>query len=93
MKSWLKGGLIGAGFFIITYILLFLVGENFIFYSSIENLLYAIAYPIKGLIQNLYLSGVIFRSMILLLLILVIYFFIIGAIIGWIVGKIKAKKK
>ena len=97
MKAWLKGGLIGG---VIGLILIIL--NSFYLGASINILIYflimLILLPFFGIYslydfnndgELLHRSGEFGAFTILSYFILVLFLFVIGAIIGWIIGKIK----
>jgi len=99
MKAWLKGGLIGVGISVILIIIFILcglicVGDE----ACIGCLVFGI--PLPGVLILLsepfnFISNIILRKtsewLVFSIFSIVIYF-LIGALIGWIVGKIKSKK-
>jgi predicted neutral ceramidase superfamily lipid hydrolase len=96
MKAWLKGGLIMAG----TYLAISVISLIGALMSSGESQLgwiFALmsVYPI-GLIYRLLFGLSVSTTlpfMITLILVNSIIYFVLGAIIGWIVGKIRNRGK
>ncbi len=98
--TWLKGGIIG----VIIGILTFLVGY---FYQELTKdkirtmlvvekrlwLIILIFFPVLISLLILELMGIGDKYLVIVLLLSLIIYFLIGAFIGWIVGKIKPKKK
>lgn len=95
MKSWLKGGLWGAGIYTVLTLanLIPLIGVFFRPLSTLLNFLgFAIITQLVSDRQLFYdWYSHLFPTIYGFLFSLVLWF-IIGAIIGWIVGKIKSKK-
>ena len=87
MRPWLKGGLIGAGISVILFLLSFL--EDFLFFGFISFIIMYLNFwlPLLGFCVG-DISCIFYVSSFLSL----IEFFIIGALIGWIVGKRKSKE-
>ena len=95
MKTWLKGGLIGLGIFVIGFISLFINNSFFDGATTIFYYIYKIIFFMSYLFRFLLGTGVkgeIF-GVFLGIIISPIFYFIIGAIIGLIISKIKEKKK
>jgi len=83
MKSWLKGGLI---FGVIYFLICIIVGIIYLFDFNpfiVLVLAYFIIFPISYFIN----LGISFITIIINL----IFWFIIGALIGWLIGKINKK--
>ena len=89
MKAWLKGGLIVAGINLLLLFLYFLLPSPvFSFkksYDQITTILALPAFAVIGILPFTILS--IFWTIV----ISSILFFIIGALIGWIIGKVRKK--
>jgi uncharacterized membrane protein YedE/YeeE len=83
MKAWLKGGLIGISIYFILLIII-AIGDNFINLNPLMRILMPT--------WNYLLPSAIWNILMVYIISPIIYFFI-GAIIGWIVGKIKSKKQ
>ena len=106
LPSWLKGGVIFSSIVLIFY-LIALVGENItngfggldFIIVPVFLLLVLLSAPLififskLGLFNLFFNSGEMFGSSPKLLggIALLIFYFLIGALIGWIVGKIKSK--
>jgi hypothetical protein len=81
---WLKGGIIGVITYLVVYIASFIIPSGGDPPGNILSwIILLIAFPTFSLKLN-QLSPSVF-----MLMILPIYFFIFGAIIGWVIGKIK----
>tara|TARA_Y100000310_G_scaffold275128_1_gene291539 strand:- start:5413 stop:5655 length:243 start_codon:yes stop_codon:yes gene_type:complete len=80
MKAWIKGGLIGAVIGVLYLILSNLFGLNFCMFSKEKC----------GLEGAVFLFSLIYNWYEYLFILII--FLLIGAIIGWIVGKIKSRK-
>ncbi|MBU3906825.1 MAG: hypothetical protein KKA64_01100 [Nanoarchaeota archaeon] len=97
MKTWLKGGLIGAGFLVLCLILIviinWLAGGVTSFASYLGIIILFIPLSVMNLFgtynEDTYLLLVLFGVYILT----PIFFFVMGSLIGWIVDKIKSSKK
>ncbi len=95
MKAWLKGGLIVAGINLVLIILAFIVpSPAFSLDKSILEPNFGIILIVpsilifEGLKEIVYFKANTFIS---LVVIPTIVYFLIGALIGWIIGKIKKK--
>ena len=88
MKTWLKGGLICAGIFIlINIIIIFMSGTGWLipFVPTFPLMWILTGFNVKMLtMETFYLEGLMFS-----IFINTIFFFIIGAIIGLIIQKMK----
>ena len=96
MKAWLKGGLIGAGISVIFIVLNVTVPERVISSSSfVANLLF---FPqIVGGAMSLVFELVSFAEdakfpYLFVGVVNFIFYFLIGAFIGWLIGRRKSKK-
>jgi len=90
MKTWLKGGLIGLG---IGFIML-LFGYVMMPPSPHSPISWLSQYPLyflAFLVEKLFGDGFSFFNIVIDIAFLILYF-LTGAIIGWIVGKIKPSK-
>lgn len=91
MKSWLKGGLIGA-----SIILIYNVWTTLIVYLGISvPIFFFVEYPALLFVTifnwNHVLNG--WQLNVIIFLLLPIFYFIIGSIIGWLISKIKSRKQ
>jgi len=80
--AWLKGGIIGGVIGVVSIILFLLVPTSLglaSFAQGIGALIRSLFGPVNGIWASIIIN--------------LIGYFIIGAIIGWIVGKIKSKKQ
>ncbi len=103
MKPWLKGGIIGLVvilILIISYFTLFYESAEFcskINYNSVMCTLQSIVMGLIGIalipIASILIHPKEGTQIIGFILYLSIIYFLIGAIIGWIIGKIKSKKQ
>ncbi|MBS3089107.1 hypothetical protein J4402_05050 [Candidatus Pacearchaeota archaeon] len=95
MKSWLKGGLIG-GIVSILFMALPIVFMNVSWWPYLMTFVSYLSFPISFLLANLGdiegMGGGILFAFLLIPLGILINFFLLGAIIGFIVGKIKSRK-
>jgi len=93
MKSWLKGGLIGLIILLIIVLIDFSAGCKFgrNIGEGCGILLMLASFPLFSLTKNLFSAGYSWYFGTIMLT--GILYFIIGAIIGFIIGKIKEKKK
>ena len=93
MKAWLKGGLIGAVahlvYFLISLPWILTGGETLIAWIFIFTELLPVELIFRSI--DLFNDNNLISSFFLVGLIVTIYWFIIGALIGWIVGKIKSR--
>ncbi len=78
MKTWLKGGLIGVGIYVLMFVIALLFCSSGIGSTKASGLF------------CVFLLFAASRNPFLIIRMVVIYFFI-GALIGWIIGKIKSK--
>jgi len=96
MKAWMKGGIIAIIINIILFLIVLFAGiDRLLWTTHFPFLMYNMAFNWNGSMSfpswsNLTLSGGFIHIAIGFLITLFIYF-IIGALIGWIVGKIKSK--
>ena len=79
MKAWLKGGLIGISIYIIYIVIQFFIPVSSDVSGSKGLLAFALGFGFGG---YLFIIG---------LLITVLIFFAVGALIGWIIAKVKSK--
>ena len=87
MKAWLKGGVIGIGVFVVFIIIALILdglGEGAPTWLSLPL--------ISGFLFTNFASYQIRDFVFINGLISVIIYFLVGAFIGWIIGKIKSKK-
>jgi uncharacterized membrane protein len=87
MKLWLKGGLIGAIAFLAFAIIILITNSSFLGYVGefLEGIYLLKALKTGTITESkIYWVGWIYS---------VLVWFLIGALIGWIIGKIKAKKE
>jgi len=90
MKSWIKGGFIGIGVFVVFSIIILISGMPLLFFvlfipGAIASYLFR-----DPTSDTFYLDG--YYGFYLYSLITVIIFFLVGALIGLVVKKIKSKK-
>ena len=94
LTSWLKGGVIGAIFATILSIILILFGE----YDGVFTVFLALFVIFSNFLSGIFTGKcnveTCFKviNIYLYLALYVIQFFILGAIIGWIVGKVKSRR-
>jgi len=100
MKAWLKGGIIGGiiGIILASFVFLLKIGSS----SLLEWIIIPIAISFlffpncapkcsSGVCPNPDYCNII--EPISIIILSLIFYFIIGALIGWIIGKLKSKKK
>jgi hypothetical protein len=91
MKAWLKGGLIGVGIGLILGVIGVLIFGECLFSHGPGIICKFLIYDTLLLMK--YIFPFYDLAIVIMFLYNLIKFFIIGALIGWIVGKIKSKKK
>lgn len=84
MKSWLKGGLLGAGIYLVLFIILLVIDDLGLITAIISPGTWFII-GISGVSANI--------KYFLQFIISIIGWFILGSLIGFIIGKIKSKKE
>ena len=90
MKSWVKGGLIGLGVLVLVFVLILFLGE----YGSIIHLFpFDIKCPFIETLTEPTLEPIMPNPLCgwFNVLIIISFWFLLGAIIGWLVGKLKKK--
>jgi predicted cobalt transporter CbtA len=99
MKPWLKGGLIGAIIGLILYLFVFTAGFGIFSWAGDGAMVFLVlVYPALILwvltVQKAYGTVTYERYEHAFLLISnIIIWFVIGAIVGWVVGRIKSRKQ
>lgn len=96
MKAWLKGGLIVAVIGFILYLLNYIIGIAFHRYPIRLIIIYP-SYPLLSFFRLL-LSEIWFHAPTIVIeivdiLSVIVTYFIIGSVVGFIIGKIKSKKR
>ena len=86
LNYWLKGGILSAIIFVIVFLLAFYLDAT---YGGHPGLLIFPLIPLIILSSLFNLDISLTNSFIIVILLLLFFWFIVGAIIGWMYGKIK----